>query len=79
MIYAEIITGLTVIGFVYGFLRNFRSDLISHIDSLEKRMEVQSVRSDALSKKTDEIFLSQSQRSDRLYEMFIDLLKSKNT
>lgn len=29
----------TIIGFVYGFLRNFKTDINSHIDRLEKRMD----------------------------------------
>ena len=44
MIYAEIITGLTVIGFVYGFLRNFRSDITTQMDRLERRIDDQDDR-----------------------------------
>lgn len=32
-------TTVTIIGFVYGFLRNFKTDINSHIDRLEKRMD----------------------------------------
>lgn len=44
MIYAEIITGLTVIGFVYTFLRNFKTDISSQMDRLEKRIDQQDDR-----------------------------------
>lgn len=33
-------TTVTIIGFVYGFLRNFKDDINGHIDRLEKRMDV---------------------------------------
>lgn len=32
-------TGITVIGFVYMFFRNFKQDINSHIDKLENRLE----------------------------------------
>lgn len=32
-------TTVTIIGFVYGFLRNFKTNINSHIDRLEKRMD----------------------------------------
>lgn len=32
-------TTITIIGFVYGFLRNFKEDINGHIDRLEKRMD----------------------------------------
>jgi len=41
MIWTEVITGLTVIGFVYGFLRNFKNDIKSQMDRLEKRIDAQ--------------------------------------
>ncbi len=44
MIYAEIITGLTVLGFVYGFLRNFRTDITAQLDRLERRIDDQDDR-----------------------------------
>lgn len=32
-------TGATIIGIVYAFLRNFKTDINGHIDRLEKRMD----------------------------------------
>jgi hypothetical protein len=32
-------SALTVIGFVYGFLRNFKADINGHIGRLENRMD----------------------------------------
>jgi len=39
-IIALIGTSGTIIGFVYAFLRNFKTDINSHIDKLEKRMDL---------------------------------------
>lgn len=39
MIWGEVLTGLTVIGFVYTFLRNFKTDINASIERLEKRMD----------------------------------------
>ena len=33
-------TTVTIIGFVYGFLRNFKDDINGHIDRLDKRMDL---------------------------------------
>lgn len=35
-----VVSVLTILGFVYGFLRNFKTDINSHIDRLEKRMDI---------------------------------------
>jgi len=39
IILALLATTATIIGFVYGFLRNFKMDINTHIDRLEKRMD----------------------------------------
>ena len=39
IILTSIATTITIIGFVYGFLRNFKIDINAHIDRLEKRIE----------------------------------------
>lgn len=39
MDWSAIITGITVIGFVYGFLRNFKSDINDRIQKMENRMD----------------------------------------
>jgi hypothetical protein len=44
MDWSIIITGITVIGFVYGFLRNFKSDINKKIDGMEKRLDLQDER-----------------------------------
>ncbi len=46
MIMMIIGTGVTVIGFIYAFLRNFKIDINSHIDKLEKRMDMFEKRMD---------------------------------
>jgi len=65
-------TGLTVAGLVYAFLRNFKQDVNSHIDSvnhrinrIEKKMDIHNQRMEA-----------HTERIDRLYVMFVDLLKN---
>jgi hypothetical protein len=35
-----IATTITIIGFVYGFLRNFKADIIGRTDRIEKRMDL---------------------------------------
>ncbi len=35
-----IATAVTIIGFVYSFLNNFKQDVNSHIDRLDKRMDL---------------------------------------
>lgn len=35
---------ITILGFVYSFLRNFKQDINSHIDRLDKRMDDQDER-----------------------------------
>ena len=32
-------TGIGIVGFVYAFLRNFKTDINSHIDIIEKRTD----------------------------------------
>ena len=39
MDWSVVITGITVIGFVYGFLRNFKTDINHRLESMEKRMD----------------------------------------
>jgi hypothetical protein len=44
MIWAEIVTGLGVLGLVYTFLRNFKNDITGQITRLEKRIDAQDDR-----------------------------------
>ncbi len=44
IILTSLATAITVIGFVYGFLRNFKTDINSHIDRLETRMDKFEIR-----------------------------------
>lgn len=37
-------TGIAVIGFVYGFLRNFKTDINKKIDHMEHRLDLQDER-----------------------------------
>ncbi len=46
-----IASAITTIGFVYGFLRNFRADINSHLDRLDKRMDRLEQRMDIFEKK----------------------------
>jgi hypothetical protein len=52
-------TTITILGFIYGFLRNFKNDINSHLDRLEKRID-----------KSDDRFDRHAQRIDQLYVMF---------
>ncbi|MGL5263426.1 MAG: hypothetical protein ACRDAI_02450 [Candidatus Rhabdochlamydia sp.] len=44
---------VTVIGFVYGFLRNFKTDINSHIDRLETRMDKFEIRMNKMEERLD--------------------------
>jgi hypothetical protein len=48
MVITVVSTGFTVIGFIYAFLRNFKTDINSHIDRLEKRMDRFDARMDSM-------------------------------
>ncbi len=45
---------VTVIGFVYGFLRNFKTDINNHIDRLETRIDKLEERLDSRVNKLEE-------------------------
>jgi len=57
-------TAITIIAFLYTLLRNFKSDINSHIDRLEGDVKSLSTRLDG-----------HATRIDQLYKMFVDLLK----
>ncbi len=63
-------TTITIIGFVYSFLRNFKFDIQGQILRLDN--DIKSLRDHLKSHA-----LEANQRTDRLYQMFIDLLKSQ--
>lgn len=44
---------VTVIGFVYGFLRNFKTDINNHIDRLETRMDKFEIRMNKVEERLD--------------------------
>lgn len=44
MDWSYILTGIAVIGFVYGFLRNFKNDINKSIHDMEKRLDLQDER-----------------------------------
>lgn len=93
-------SSMAVIGFVYGFLQNFKSDINRHMDRVEKRLDsdiktignkmdsdIRKLENDikSLSIKIDADTRAQSARSDQisarsdqLYQIIIDLLKSQN-
>ena len=55
-------TGVAIIGFVYGFLRNFKSDINFRIDRLDTRMDRLDARMDQLDARMDRL----DTRMDRL-------------
>jgi len=61
-----IITLFGLIGFLYKEMKEWRSEVRTEISSI--RQEINSIRHE---------MNEHSKRSDRLYEMFIDLLKSQ--
>ena len=61
---------LTIIGFVYGFLRNFKSDIDKHIDRLELDIKSQNAR-------TDQLYQMFCDMQKDYHQKFYDLLKEK--
>lgn len=59
-------TAVTVIGFVYGFLRNFKSDIQIDISRLDVDIK-------DLGNKVEADMRAQTARTDKLYEMFIEM------
>lgn len=62
-----IATTVTTIGFVYGFLRNFKADIHLHIDKLEKRMDTLEERMFwmATGKKLEDAILEEKMKRSR--------------
>jgi len=84
MDWTMILTGLgtvaAVSGVMYGFLRNFKIDINSHLDRIEKRfdrMESRMDRADARHDKIEVRLDGHAARLDQLYQMFCDLLKER--
>lgn len=59
-------SAFAVIGCVYQFLRNFKSDINTHIDRLDANLE-----------KTNNRLDRHAAHIDQLYQMFVDLLQAK--
>lgn len=57
---------IAVIGFVYQFLRNFKTDINDHLDKVDKNIDRINTRLDG-----------HAMRIDQLYKMFVDLLREK--
>lgn len=64
---------VAIIAIIYQFLRNFKSDINSHIDRLDNNMENSNKRHEAHARRMDQ----HAQRIDQLYMMFVDLLQAR--
>lgn len=62
------------IALVYAFLRNFKQDVKEW--RMETKAEISVIRQEISEMKTE--MRAQSQRTDQLYQMFVDLLKAQN-
>jgi hypothetical protein len=78
-------TGMAILGFVYGFLRNFKADINNNFDDRMTRLEkdfdgrITRLETDInnLANKVEAETKAQTSRTDRLYEMFIMLLERR--
>ena len=81
MNWAEICTiigsAFAVIGFVYSFIRNLKNDLDTKIDRLEKSLFGTNDKLDGFMKHSIAMQAEQSKRTDKLYEMFYNLLEKQ--
>ncbi len=71
-------TTFTVVGFVYAILRNFKTDINSHIDRLDERMNKFDQRFESWIMHSTARMDSQSKRTDQLYEMYVNTNKQIN-
>ncbi len=60
-------TGIAVIGFIYGFMRNFKDDLNSHMDKIEKEWKEES-------RKMDQRVMETNRRMDGVYHILLKKL-----
>lgn len=78
---AVIATGITLVGFIYTFLRNFKTDINGKIDKLDSDikadMRVQTARTDQLYQMFNAHMDQANARMDQMHKMFYDLLKSQ--
>ncbi|MGL5627318.1 MAG: hypothetical protein ACRDDW_07430 [Candidatus Rhabdochlamydia sp.] len=63
-ILTSLATAITMIGFVYGFLRNFKIDINSHIDRLETRMDKFEIKMYKMEERLDSRMNKLEQRLD---------------
>lgn len=77
---------ITIIGFVYTMLRNFKADINGHIDRLQSDIKSCTNRLDGHAQRIDQLYHNsnakhdaQLARIDKLYEMFCELLKDKKS
>jgi FtsZ-interacting cell division protein ZipA len=63
----EVIGLVAAVVTILGFMWSIKKDLASKFDKLDTDMRIQS-------KRTDQQLCSQSARTDKLYEMFVDLV-----
>lgn len=66
MILTAVGTVIAIAAFVYGFLRNFKIDINTKFESLEKHID-----------RLDANMIVQGKRTDHLYEICVELLRSK--
>ena len=67
------VTGVTVLGFIYTMFRNLRTDLAGY--RAEAKEEIRGIKQEI--QLIREEMAAQNKRTDKLYEMFIDLIKAQ--
>lgn len=75
MINAEIITLITtsvaIIGFVYGFLRNFKADVNKHMDAIGLKLDEHIKETKIENAKMDQRVMETNKRMDGVYHLLI--------
>jgi hypothetical protein len=64
-------TGLTVVGLIYTFMRNFKSDINDHIDTINTRMDNTSKEWKDEVRKMDQRVIETNKRMDGVYHVLL--------
>jgi hypothetical protein len=68
---------VTIIGFVYAFIENFKIEINSRFDRLDKRVNGLENRFDGWIKHSLAMHAEQEKKTEKMYEMFIESLSRK--
>lgn len=70
-----IVTGMSVAGFIYMLLRNFKEDVDQRFERMDAKFDVSNEKLDGWIKHSISMQAEQAKRTDKLYEMYVDTQK----